>query len=99
MKKTEDDSNAAPRKAWRPGRVERNAFGDVVSAAGSTMIANTRNRIQAISIAGRLSDRYFAIASEHAKNTVDPMISAMPRNGRSARAGAERAPAFVRGRL
>src|SRR3981081_1168534 len=95
MNKTEDDNNATPRQTCRPGRVERNAFGAVVSAAGSTMRANTRNRIQAISIAGRLSDRYFAIASEQAKNTVDPMINAMPRNGRSARASTERLSALV----
>jgi hypothetical protein len=37
------------------------------------------------------------MASEHAKNTVDPTISAMPRNGRSARAGAERLSACVSG--
>jgi hypothetical protein len=77
--------------------VDRNTFGVVVSIAGRKIIANTRNRIQAISIEGKLCDRYFAMASEHAKNTVDPMIKAMPRNGRSARAGAERLSALVRG--
>jgi hypothetical protein len=44
-----------------------------------------------------VSDRYFAIASELPRNTVDVMISAMPRNGRSARAGAERLPVFASG--
>ena len=50
--------------------------------------ANTRKRIQAISIEGSVADRYFAVTSETPKNTVDARISAMPRNGRSLRAGA-----------
>src|SRR5450631_2081474 len=52
--------------------------------------ANTRNLIQAISIDGNVVDRYFAVASEAPRNTVEARISAMPRNGRSARAGAVR---------
>jgi hypothetical protein len=61
------------------------------------IIANTRNRIHAISIDGSVPDRYFAVTSEHPRNTVDPKINAMPRNGRSARAGAERAATFLFG--
>src|SRR5947209_12360010 len=52
--------------------------------------ANTRNLIQAISIEGNVADRYFAVTSETPRNTVEARISAMPRNGRSARAGAVR---------
>src|SRR5271169_300489 len=50
--------------------------------------ANTRNLIQAISIDGNVADRYFAVTSEAPRNTVEARISAMPLNGRSARAGA-----------
>ena len=50
--------------------------------------ANTRKRIQAISIEGSVAERYFAVTSERPRNTVEARISAMPLNGRSARAGA-----------
>jgi hypothetical protein len=50
--------------------------------------AKIRKRSQAISIDGRLDDRYFAVTSEVPRKIVDSRISAMPRNGRSARAGA-----------
>ncbi len=50
------------------------------------IIAKTRKRSQAISIEGRLDDRYFAVTSEVPRKIVDSRISAMPRNGRSARA-------------
>jgi hypothetical protein len=53
------------------------------------IIANTRNRIHAISIEGNVADRYFAVTSEQPRKIVDAKISAMPRNGRSARAGAD----------
>ena len=43
---------------------------------------------QVISIDGNVADRYFAVTSEVPKNIVDARISAMPLNGRSARAGA-----------
>src|ERR1700731_2214480 len=59
--------------------------------------ANTRNRIQAISIDGSVADRYFAVASETPRNTVEARISAMPRNGRSARAGAVSTAGFFSG--
>src|SRR5450432_4004308 len=62
--------------------------------AGTMISANTRNLIHAISIEGNVADRYFAVTSEHPRNTVDARISAMPRNGRSARAGAAAATAF-----
>src|SRR6201996_1349972 len=54
--------------------------------------AKMRKRSQAISIEGRLDDRYFAVTSEVPRKIVEARISAMPRNGRSARAGAS---AFV----
>ena len=60
--------------------------------------ANTRNRIQAISIDGSVPDRYFDVASEVPRNTVEARISAMPRNGRSARAGAGSVAGFFSGR-
>src|SRR3984957_8289806 len=66
--------------------------------AGTMISANTRNRIQAISIAGSVPDRYFDVASEVPRNTVEARISAMPRNGRSARAGAGRAAGFFSGK-
>src|SRR5471030_2912835 len=59
--------------------------------------ANSRNRIQAISIDGSVADRYFAVTSEAPRNTVEARISAMPRNGRSARAGAVRTFDFFSG--
>src|ERR1700726_3727990 len=59
--------------------------------------ANTRKRIQAISIEGNVADRYFAVTSEAPRNTVEAKISAMPLNGRSARAGALRAADFFSG--
>ena len=60
--------------------------------------ANTRNRIQAISIEGSVADRYFAVASETPRNTVEARISAIPLNGRSARAGARRLAPFLCGK-
>jgi hypothetical protein len=59
---------------------------------------NTRNLIQAISIEGSVADRYFDVTSEVPRNTVDARISAIPRNGRSARAGAARAADFFSGK-
>src|SRR6185437_8015621 len=49
---------------------------------------NTRKRSHAISIDGNVDDRYFAVTSEVPRKIVESRISAMPRNGRSARAGA-----------
>src|SRR4051794_32717412 len=50
--------------------------------------ANTRNLIHVISIEGSEEARYFAVTSDRPRNTVEARISAMPLNGRSARAGA-----------
>src|ERR1700710_1065485 len=79
----------------RPGRSDCRANSRVPgNIAGTMIIANTRNRIHAISIDGSVADRYFAVTSEAPRNIVDARISAMPRNGRSARAGAVRAVDF-----
>src|SRR3981081_2976802 len=59
---------------------------------------NTRNLIHAISIDGNVAERYLAVTSEAPRNTVDARISAMPRNGRSARAGAARTADFFSGK-
>src|SRR5258708_33401489 len=99
MKNNEDDSSAMPRIACRPGRPVRKAnSGEPGSIAGTMISANTRNLIQAISIDGSVAERYFAVTSEAPRNTVDARISAMPRNGRSARAGAARAVDFFSGK-
>src|SRR4051794_38067940 len=96
MKNNEDDNSATPRITCRPGRSDCSANSRVPgSIAGTMIIANTRNRIQAISIDGKVADRYFAVTSEQPRKTVDARISAMPRNGRSARAGAEQAAGFL----
>src|SRR6201996_8802079 len=52
---------------------------------------NTRNRIQAISIEGSVTERYFEVTSDVPRNTVASRTSAMPRNGLSACAGVDRA--------
>src|SRR4051812_3208736 len=99
MKNKEDDNSATPRINCRPGRAVRNAnSGEPGSIAGTMMIANTRKRIQAISIDGKVADRYFAVTSEAPRNTVDNRISAMPLKGRSARAGALRKMDFFLGK-
>src|ERR1700732_1939815 len=97
MKNSDDDNSATPRISCRPGRgVRRANSGEPGTIAGIMIKANTRNRIQAISIEGRLVDRYFAVTSDAPRNTVDARISAMPRNGRSARAGAALTGLFSR---
>src|ERR1700722_10105212 len=99
MKNSEDASSATPRITCRPGRCECSAnSGEPGSIAGDMISANTRNLIQAISIEGSVADRYFAVTSEQPRNTVEARISAMPRNGRSARAGAGRAADFFSGK-
>ena len=97
MKNSEDSNKAIPRITCKPGRGERSACRGEPSIAGDTISANTKNRIQAISIEGSVADRYFAVTSEVPRNTVDARISAMPRNGRSARAGAGRVTGFFSG--
>src|SRR5450631_2028054 len=99
MKNSEDASSATPRISCRPRRSVRNAYsGEPGSIAGDMISANARNLIQAISIEGSVAERYFAVTSEAPRNTVDARISAMPRNGRSARAGAVRTAGFFSGR-
>src|SRR5580704_7885423 len=99
MKSSEDASNAMARISCRPGRRECKAYSGVPGSMAGTMIStNTRNLIQAISIDGNVDDRYFEVASDVPRNTVDKRMSAMPRNGRSARAGAVRATDFFSGR-
>src|SRR3954466_11677580 len=99
MKNSEDASSVTPRIACKPGRLDCKANRGVPgSIAGDMISANTRNLIQAISMEGSVAERYFAVTSEAPRNTVDARISAIPRNGRSARAGAERAGCFRFGR-
>src|SRR6266852_8676731 len=99
IKKSEDPSSATPRITCRPGRCECKAYsGEPGSIAGTMISPNTRNLIQAISIEGSVADRYFAVTSDAPRNTVDARISAMPRNGRSARAGAARLADFFSGK-
>src|SRR5580698_5976945 len=99
MKNSEDPSNATPRITCKPGRAVRNANkGEPGSIAGTITSANTTNRIQAISIAGSVADRYFDVTSDDPRNTVEARISAMPRNGRSARAGASGPAGFFSGK-
>ena len=96
---SEDASSAAPRTNCRPRRSDGKAYsGDPGSIAGTMISANIRNLIHAISIDGSVADKYFAVTSEVPRNTVDARISAMPRNGRSARAGAVRAAGFFSGK-
>ncbi len=99
MNSSDDDNSATPRSSCRPGRSVRKAnSGEPGTIAGTMTNANTRNLIQAISIEGSVADRYFAVTSEAPRNTVDARISAIPRNGRSARAGAARPADFFSGK-
>ena len=85
MKNSEDSKSAVPRIACRPGRPVGSAYS---GEPGSMISAKTRKRIHAISTEGSVAERYFDVTSEVPRNTVEARISAMPRNGRSARAGA-----------
>src|SRR5450631_447167 len=99
MKSSEDPNSATPRISCRPRRSDCKAYnGEPGSIAGTMIIPKTRNLIQAISIDGNVVDRYFAVTSEAPRNTVDARIMAMPRNGRSARAGAVRSADFFSGK-
>ena len=90
MKNSEDPNNAMPRITCKPGRAVRKANnGEPGSIAGTMISVNTINRIQAISTEGNVADRYFAVTSEQPRKIVDAKINPMPRNGRSARAGAD----------
>ena len=95
MKNSDEPSKVAPRMKCSPRRFVCSAnSGEPGIIAGVMISAKTRNLIQAISIDGSVAERYFAVTSEQPKNTVDARISAMPLNGRSARAGAFRAVDF-----
>src|SRR3981081_4732231 len=70
MKNSEDDNSATPRITCKPGRSDRKAYnGEPGSIAGDMISANTRNRIQSISIESSVSERYFAVTSDAARNT------------------------------
>src|SRR3954447_1491054 len=91
MKNSEDPTSATSRMACNPGRAECKANSrEPGNIAGDMISANTRNLIQAISIEGSVAERYFAVTSDTPRNTVDARIRTIPRNGRSARAGAVR---------
>ena len=99
MKNSDEPSSVRPRSRCRPSRLVCSAnSGEPGSIAGVMISANTRKRIQAISIEGNVADRYFAVTSEAPRKTVEARISAMPLNGRSARAGALRAADFFSGK-
>src|ERR1700684_3205284 len=99
MKNSDDANSAAPRIICSPRRSDCRANNRVPgSIAGSMISANTENLIHAISTDGNVADRYFAVTSEAPRNTVEARISAMPRNGRSARAGAVRTADFFSGK-
>ena len=89
MNSSDEPSNAMPRVTWSTGRLVRNAnSGEAGSVAGTMISTNTRNLIQAISIEGSVAERYFDVASDVPRKTLDARSSAIPRSGRSARAGA-----------
>ena len=54
MKNSEEPSSATPRMSWKPRRAVRSAnSGEPGTIAGSMISANTKKRIQAISIEGK----------------------------------------------
>src|SRR6478735_2182270 len=98
MKNSDEASTVRPRSNCKPSRPVGSAnSGEPGIIAGVMISANTRNRIQAISIEGSVADRYFAVTSEAPRNTVDARINASPVKGRSARAGALGAADFFSG--
>ena len=65
MNNKDEPSSIAPRASCRPRRPVFSAkSGDPGAIAGTMIKANTRKRIQAISIEGSVPERYFAVASE-----------------------------------
>ena len=99
MKNSEEPNSAAPRNRCRPRRLVCSAYsGEPGSIAGVMISANTRKRIHAISIEGKVAERYFAVTSEAPRKIVEASTSAMPLNGRSARADALRAAEFFSGK-
>src|SRR5215475_12393262 len=100
MKNSDEASSAAPRISMNgtPTLLIRSAnSGDPGTIAGTMISANTRKRTQAISIEGKLAERYFAVTSETPRKVVESRIRAMPLKGRSARAGARRRDGFSSG--
>src|SRR6187402_1271156 len=85
MKKIDEHNRPSPRNTCSSGRVERIGLPEAgANTIGSRITTNTRKRIQAISTDGMpVRDRYFAIASDDARNAVEQMIIRMPRSGRS----------------
>ena len=99
MKNSDEASTVTPRIICRLSRLVCIAnSGEPGIIAGVMMTANTTNRIHAISIEGSVADRYFAVTSEMPRKIVEASISAMPLNGRSARAGALRKADFFSGK-
>ena len=99
MKNSDEASTVTPRISCRPSRLVCIAnSGEPGIIAGVMITANTRKRIQAISIEGSVAERYFAVTSEVPRKIVEASISAMPLNGRSARAGALRTADFFSGK-
>src|SRR3569832_989854 len=89
IKSSDEPSTAAPRHSCRRRWPVRNAYsGDPGTMAGTMISAKIRNRIQAISIEGSVVDSYFDVTSDVPRKTVAARSNAMPRSGRSARAGA-----------
>src|SRR5262245_58759566 len=89
IKNSDEPSTVAPRMNCRLRRSVFIAYGGEPGIIAGTMIsANTRNLIQVIAIGGSDAERYFAVTSDRPRNTVEARISAIPLNGRSARAGA-----------
>ena len=94
MKNSDEPRIVKPRSICRPSRLVCIAkSGEPGIIAGVMISANTRKRIQVISIEGKVADRYFAVTSEAPRKIVEASTSAMPLNGRSARAGALRTAA------
>ena len=100
MKNSDEPSTVTPRISCSPSRLVCSAnSGEPGIIAGIMISANTRNLIHAISIEGNVADRYFAVTSEMPRKIVEASISAMPLNGRSARAGALRTADFFRAKV
>ena len=99
MKNSDEPRIARPRIRCSPRRFVCSAnSGEPGIIAGVMISANTRNLIHAISIEGNVAERYFAVTSDAPRKIVEASTSAIPLNGRSARAGALRAADFFSGK-
>src|SRR6202000_3216548 len=86
---TDEPNSAIARVTCNSGRFVCSAnSGEPGTIAGTMISANTRNRIQVISIDGSVFERYFDVASDVPRKMPESNSSPMPRNGRSARADA-----------